>query len=53
MDEETVFTIEAEGLPVRVRYRPGDVEADPDIGLLCLTALHEVHLSRGRRALPP
>ena len=23
MDEETVFTIEAEGLPVRVRYRPG------------------------------
>jgi hypothetical protein len=27
MDEETVFTIEAEGIPVRVRYRPGYLEA--------------------------
>jgi hypothetical protein len=27
MDEETVFTIEAEGLPVRVRYRPGYLKA--------------------------
>jgi hypothetical protein len=53
MDEETVFTIETEGLPVRLRYRPGDVEAALDTGLLCLTALHEVHLSRWRRARPP
>jgi hypothetical protein len=27
MDEETVFTIEVEGIPVRVRYRPGYLEA--------------------------
>ena len=27
MDEETVFTIESEGLPVRVRYRPGYLKA--------------------------
>jgi hypothetical protein len=27
MNEDTMFTIEAEGLPVRVRYRPGSFEA--------------------------
>ena len=54
MDEETVFTIEAEGLPVCVRYRPADVEAALDTGLLWLTSLHEVFFSRWRwRARPP
>ena len=27
MDEETVLTIEAEGMPVHTRYRPGSFEA--------------------------
>jgi hypothetical protein len=54
MDEETVFTIEAEGLPVRVRYRPDYFEAALDTGLLWLTSLHEVFFSRWRwRARPP
>jgi hypothetical protein len=54
MDEETVLTIEAEGLPVRVRYRPDYFEAALDTGLLWLTSLHEVHLSRWWwRARPP
>jgi hypothetical protein len=53
MDEETVLTIEAEGMPVRMRYRPGSFEANLDVDLLWITALHEVCLSWGWwRTLP-
>jgi hypothetical protein len=45
MDEETVSTTEAEGIPVRMRYRQDYFAADLDTGLLWLTSLHEVHLS--------
>jgi hypothetical protein len=47
MDEETVWTIEAEGMPVRMRYRPGSFEAHLDVDLLWITSLHEVCLSWG------
>jgi hypothetical protein len=53
MDEEAVWTIEAEGMPVRMRYRPGSVEAHLDVDLLWITSLHEVCLSGwGWRTLP-
>ena len=45
MGEETVLTIEAKGIPVRMRYRPGSFEANLDVDLLWITSLHEVFLS--------
>ena len=45
MDEEAVLTIEAEGMPVRMRYRPGSFETHLDVNLLWITSLHEVFLS--------
>ena len=45
MDEETAFTIEAEGIPVRRRYRPGSFKANLDVDLFWITLLHEVCLS--------
>ena len=45
MDEEAVWTIEAEGMPVRMRSRLGSFEAHLDVGLLWITSLHEVCLS--------
>ena len=45
MDEEAVWTIEAQGMPVRMRYRPGSFEAHIDVDLLWITSLHEVGLS--------
>jgi hypothetical protein len=45
MGEETVLTLEAEGMPARMRYRPGSFEAHPDVDLLWITSLHEVCLS--------
>ena len=45
MDEETVLTIEAEGMPVRLRSRRGSLEAHLDVDLLWITSLHEVCLS--------
>jgi len=52
MDEETVLTIEAEGMPVRMRYCPGSFEAHLDGDLLWITSLHEVCLSWWWRTLP-
>ena len=41
------------GMPVRMRYRPGYVEANLDVDLLWITSLHEVCLSWGWwRTLP-
>ena len=45
MDEEAVWTIEAEGMPVRMRSRPSSFEAHLDVDLLWITSLHEVCLS--------
>ena len=52
MNEETVLTIEAEGMPVRMRSRPGSFEAHLDVDLLWITSLHEVCLSWWWRTLP-
>ena len=45
MDEEAVLTIEAEGMLVCMRYRPGSFEANLDVDLLWITSLHEAFLS--------
>ena len=53
MDAETVLTIEAEGMPVRMRCRPGYFEVNLAVSLW-ITSLHEVFLSRWCwRTLPP
>jgi hypothetical protein len=45
MGEETVLTLEAAGIPVHTRYRPGSFEANLDVDLLWITSRHEVCLS--------
>ena len=45
MGEEAVLIIEAEGMLVCMRYRPGSFEANLDVDLLGITSLHEVFLS--------
>jgi len=52
MDAETVWTLEAEGMPVRMRYRPDSVEAHLAVNLSWITSLHEVCLSGWWRTLP-